>query len=309
MSLDTGLGKRTTAAETLRGISLHGFNAIVTGASSGLGVETTRALARAGASVTLAVRNLAAGEKVAADLRAENRTAQLVVQQLDLSSMGSVRTFAATVKGPLHLLINNAGIMAPPRALTPEGFESQMGTNHLGHFLLTTLLLPTLTPNARVVTLSSDLHRRGTGENVMASLDSDRTFSRRKYSGFGAYGDSKLANALFAVSLAKRLAPGQLAFSVHPGVIATNLSRSMGLLAAPFSLAMKLFSKNPEQGAATTVFAATAPELVGHSGAYLADCDLKRASAEAQDAALAEHVWALSEQAVQSSSARHSPSL
>lgn len=296
----TTLGKRSTAEQALRGISLDGKRAIVTGASSGLGQETARVLALAGAEVTLAVRDVAAGEAVAAKLRALQPDAKLVVRKLDLSDLGSVRRFAdarLAEGGPLDLLINNAGIMATPLGFTAQGHESQVGTNHLGHFLLTTLLIPLLAENARVVTVSSDLHGRADPQRLVRALGTgkDRT---EGYSPFGTYGDSKLANVLFTRALAKRLPPGRRAFSLHPGVIGTNLSRHLGVLSVAFTVGAKLFSKSIPQGAATTVYAATAPELDGHSGAYLIDCALGQSSKAGRDDALAEQVWALSEQAV-----------
>ncbi|MBL8950564.1 MAG: SDR family oxidoreductase [Myxococcaceae bacterium] len=297
------LGKRSTAEEALQGQSLKGKTAIVTGASSGLGIETTRVLALAGANVTLAVRNVEAGEKVKAQLAAAlpAGSGQLDVKALDLSDLSSVRTFAAASgDGPLDLLINNAGIMAPPLGVTAQGWESQLGTNHLGHFLLTLLLEKRLkqSPAARVVTLSSDLHRRGKGASVLTTLETDRGFTQRKYAGFAQYGDSKLANVLFVKGLAKRLPANVKAFSVHPGVIPTNLSRSM-FGAAVFRAVGRLFMKSVEQGAATTVYAASAPELEGQSGAYLSDCHVETPLHEALDETLVERAWALSQKAVE----------
>ncbi len=230
----TTLGKRTTAREALRGTDLKGHFAIVTGASSGIGVETARALATAGADVMLAVRNVEAGEKTKAQLTSElpAGAGPLSVARLDLNDLASVREFVKTYLAstrPLDLLINNAGIMAPPLGFTAQGYEQQMGTNHLGHFLLTQGLRERLEKSAaaRIVNVSSDLHRRGKADSVLATLDTDRKYASRKYSGFGAYGDSKLANVLFARGLAKRLPKNVLAFSLHPGVIPTNLSRAM----------------------------------------------------------------------------------
>ncbi len=298
-------GKKRTAEEALQGHSLKGKTAIVTGASSGLGIETTRVLALAGADVTMAVRNVDAGEKVKAQLAAglPAGAGRLEVKALDLSDLTSVRAFAAgSGDGPLDLLINNAGIMAPPLSTTAQGFESQMGTNHLGHFLLTQLLLPRLakSPAARVVTVSSDLHRRGSGASVIASLDDDRGFAKRKYAPQAQYADSKLANVLFAKGLAKRLPPNVKAFSLHPGVIATNLTRSMlpPALAAVFRTVGALFLKSIPQGSATTITAAVDPALEGQSGAYLSDCAVVNANPQSNDEALVERVWALSERAV-----------
>lgn len=292
-------GSRTTAQEALQGQSLSGKQAIVTGASSGLGIETTRVLALAGADVVMAVRNVKAGEDVAADLRAKlpAGSGKLEVQALDLSDLSSVRRFTeAWGTRPLHLLINNAGVMATPESKTAQGFELQVGTNHLGHFALTTGLLPALERSApaRIVVVSSDLHHRGKGERLVATLEK----KPGPYSAYGAYGDSKLANVLFAKALAKRLPAKVEVFSLHPGVIPTPLSRTMGPLGAVFRTVGRLFMKTVEQGAATSIFAATAPQLAGQSGAYLSDCRVAQPIAAANDPALIDRVWAQSEQAI-----------
>ena len=297
------LGKRSTAQDALQGQKLEGLTAIVTGASSGLGVETTRVLALAGANVTMAVRSVEAGEKVKAELLAAlpKGSGALEVKALDLSDLQSVRAFAASAAdGPLDLLINNAGIMATPLGVSAQGFEQQMGTNHLGHFLLTAMLEPRLNKSkaARVVNVSSALHRRGTGASVLATLGDDRGFGQRRYVPFDAYGDSKLANVLFTRGLAKRLPANVLTFSLHPGVIATNLSRSMGIGGVLFRSVGRLFMKSVPQGAATSVFAATAPELQAKSGAYLSDCAIETPLHEALDETLVERTWALSQNAV-----------
>lgn len=299
--MNTSFGKKTTAEQALQGQSLRGKTAIVTGASSGIGTETARVLAMAGANVVLAVRNPSSGEAVAATIRSALPTSAgtVEVQTLDLGDLDSVRTFARAWRDSgrqLHLLVNNAGIMATPQGQTAQGYELQVGTNHLGHFALTTELLPVLgrSAPARIVTVSSDLHTRADGERLLAALEKKPT----SYSPFGAYGDSKLANVLFVKALARRLPAGVEAFSVHPGVIATNLTRSMGFSGTLFRIFGGLFMKTVPQGAATSVFAATAPELAGQSGAYLADCKVKAPSSAGVDAALAERVWTLSEQAI-----------
>lgn len=288
------LNSRTTAEEALQGQSLAGKTAIVTGATSGIGTETARVLAKAGATVVLAVRNVKAGAELAKSLGGN-----VEAMELELGDLGSVRRFtdAWLVSGrPLHLLVNNAGIMATPQGQTTQGFELQVGTNHVGHFALTKALLPVLEKSApaRIVALSSKLHERGQGARLVAALEKKPT----DYSPFGAYGDSKLANVLFVKALAKRLPAGVEAFAVHPGVINTNLSRSMGVMGSIYRAVGGLFMKSIPQGAATSVYAATAPELKGQSGAYLADCAVTKTSAEGSDAELAEKVWALSEKAL-----------
>jgi NAD(P)-dependent dehydrogenase (short-subunit alcohol dehydrogenase family) len=295
----TRLGKNTTAVEALRGQRLEGRTAIVTGANSGLGVETARALAFAGADVVMACRSVASGEEVAARLRAElpPGAGRLEVSQLELADLDSVRAFTQRFLASgrkLDLLINNAGVMARPLTLTAQGIESQLGINHLGHFALTVGLLPALSATGRVVTVASGVHSRGNAANVLETLTRDRAYATRPYSPYGAYDDSKLANVLFTRGLASRLGPQQSALSIHPGVVGTNLARSMGFLGKVFVFFLKLFSKSPAQGAATSVFAATAPELAGQSGAHLADCAVKPASPKGQDAELAERLWAVS---------------
>jgi len=296
----SNLGKKTTAEQALQGQSLSGKTAVVTGASSGIGTETARVLAAAGANVVLAVRNVKAGEELVAQWKGglPANAGSLTVEALDLGDLASVRSFVARYLEsgrPLHLLVNNAGIMAVPQGQTRQGFELQVGTNHVGHFALTTGLLPALEKSApaRIVTVSSDLHKSGDPERLVAALEKKPT----KYTPFGAYGDSKLANILFVKALSKRLPKGVEAFSLHPGVINTNLSRSMGWQGVIFRAVGGLFMKSIPQGAATSVFAATAPELQGQSGAYLSDCHVVSPSPAGLDAALAEKVWGLTEQA------------
>jgi NAD(P)-dependent dehydrogenase (short-subunit alcohol dehydrogenase family) len=296
----TQFGPRTTAEQARRDISLRGKVAVVTGAGAGLGTETARVLALAGAQVVMAVRNVPAGEAVARTLGGA-----LEVMPLDLASVASIRAFARALLARherIHLLVNNAGVMATPLGRTSDGFEMQMGTNHLGHFLLTTLLLDRLRASApaRVVVVASSAHRRGSREGVLATLDGDPHYQQRRYRPFVAYGDSKLANILFARGLARRLAgSGVLAVSLHPGVIATNLSQHLGLGGKLYRVLGPLFLKSVEQGAATSVFAATAPELTeAHAGLYLADCNEAQPTPPALDPELAESAWVLSEKAL-----------
>jgi NAD(P)-dependent dehydrogenase (short-subunit alcohol dehydrogenase family) len=292
----TELGKRTTAESALRGKTLDGINAIVTGASSGIGIETARVLAAAGANVCMACRSVEAGEQAAATFG----SSKVEVAALDLMDLGSVKAFAERWQSkPLHLLINNAGIMATPLGFTAQGLEQQLGTNHLGHFVLTRALLGSLAPHARVVNLSSALHSRGRADRLLATMETDPRYEQRKYVPFDAYGDSKLANILFTRALAKRLPSSVSTFAVHPGVIATGLTRSM-LQNIPGGTAIyraigRLFLKSIPQGAATTIFAATAPELEGKTALYLADCNEAPSTRESTDDALAERLWTSSE--------------
>jgi NAD(P)-dependent dehydrogenase (short-subunit alcohol dehydrogenase family) len=233
-----------------------GRTVVVTGATSGLGRETARALAAKGARVVLAVRDSDRGAAVAAEL-----TGRLEVRRLDLTDLESVRSFAAAWDGPLDVLVNNAGIMMVPAGVTVDGFETQFGTNHLGHFALTNLLLPHVTD--RVVTVASTAHRAG-----RIVLD-DLNWQNRPYSPERAYGQSKLANLLFTLELQRRLteAGSRLrAMSAHPGWSATNLqSRTQNRVKDGFmAVGNRLWATSSEEGARPTLFAATA-DLPGNS--------------------------------------------
>jgi NAD(P)-dependent dehydrogenase (short-subunit alcohol dehydrogenase family) len=269
----TPFGATTTAAEVVEGIDLRGRRAIVTGGASGIGIETARALAGAGAEVTLAVRNVDAGERVAADIVARTGNARVAVAGVDLAALGSVAALVAAWDGPLHLLINNAGVMGLPTLQVAEvGWEMQLATNHLGHFALAVGLHDALAAagDARIVSLSSRGHLRS------PVVFDDLNFTSRPYDPGLAYGQSKTANVLFAVEASRRwAADGITANAVHPGAIAgTNLSRHMdpGVLASIVAAGTYTF-KTVEQGAATSVLAATSPLLEGVGGRYLEDCN------------------------------------
>jgi NAD(P)-dependent dehydrogenase (short-subunit alcohol dehydrogenase family) len=271
------LGPETTTKEVINGVDLSGKTALVTGASAGLGVETTRALASAGAHVVMGVRDTRKGEGAADAIRSDLPAASLELAEVDLASLASIRAFAddfLPVHPRLDLLINNAGVMAPPLGRTAEGFELQIGTNHLGHFLLTGLLTPALIAGApsRIVNVSSRGHLRG-------QMDWDDPHWRtRDYDKWTAYGQSKTANILFTVELERRLgAKGVHAYALHPGVIMTELSRYMddqdiADLRSRMPQGVQLTFKSVEAGAATEVWAATSPELEGRGGIYLEDC-------------------------------------
>jgi NAD(P)-dependent dehydrogenase (short-subunit alcohol dehydrogenase family) len=270
---------------------------IVTGATSGVGRATVAALAGAGARVVLAVRNQAKGDVVAADLGRDRPETRVEVRTLDLADLSSVRRFAADWTDPVDVLINNAGVMATRRTETVDGFELQLGTNHLGHFLLTTLLLPQITD--RVVTVASDAHR-------WAHLDlEDPQWERRRYRAFGAYGQSKLANLLFTLELDRRLrSSGRRAIAVHPGWVRSNIGiGEHGSAAATLSRGLgSVFGQTAEDGARPSLVAATG-DLPG--GSYVGPDGrsgnrgtptLIGRSSEAADAVLAARLWALSDQ-------------
>jgi NAD(P)-dependent dehydrogenase (short-subunit alcohol dehydrogenase family) len=269
----THFGATTTAAEVVEGIDLSGRRALVTGGASGIGIETARALASAGAEVTLAVRNVDVGERTAADIVAGTGNARVAVARVDLADLGSVAAFVAAWDGPLHLLINNAGVMRlPTLQLSAVAWEMQLATNHLGHFALALGLHDALAAagHARIVSLSSRAHLRS------QVVFDDLNFTSRPYDAGLAYGQSKTANVLFAVEATRRwAAEGITANAVHPGAItATNLSRYMEPAELADIIASDTYTfKTVEQGAATSVLAATSPLLEGIGGRYLEDCN------------------------------------
>jgi NAD(P)-dependent dehydrogenase (short-subunit alcohol dehydrogenase family) len=265
--ITTPFGAQSTAAEVIDGIDLTGRRAIVTGGASGIGVETARALASAGAEVTLAVRNLEAGERTAADLIAGTGNKQVAVAPLDLADRGSVDAFLAGWDSPLHILVDNAGVMATPLTRTAEGWELQFATNHLGHFALATGLHRHLAAagGARVVSLSSAAHLRS------PVVFDDVMFDEREYDPWLAYGQSKTANVLFAVDANRRWAgDGILVNAAHPGAIRTNLQRHV---AEQEIARMRPVWKTTAQGAATSVLLAASPLVEGVGGRYFEDCD------------------------------------
>jgi len=274
--------RTSTSQQVLDGLDLRGRLALVTGASSGLGAESARALAARGAAVVMTGRDVAKTERVAAAIREQTGNAAVEVQALHLEVPESVRSFARAFlarHGALQLLLANAGVMACPLARTAEGWELQLATNHLGHFLLASLLAPALRAGApsRVVAVSSAGHQ-------FASVDlEDPHFERRPYDKWTAYGQSKTANIWFARELDRRLGDDRVrAFAIHPGMIATELGRH--LTADDITLLRerarqrestgRTSFKGVPEGAATQLYAATAPELDGKGGLYLEDCQV-----------------------------------
>jgi NAD(P)-dependent dehydrogenase (short-subunit alcohol dehydrogenase family) len=271
--ITTPFGFASTAAEVIAGVDLSGRRAIVTGASSGIGIETARALADAGAEVTLAVRDVSAGARVAADIGGNVRVAAL-----DLSDLDSVDAFVAAWDGPLHILVNNAGVMAIQElTLSSSGHEMQFATNHLGHFALAVGLRGALASagGARIVSVSSGGHLRS--PVVFDDID----FAFRDYDPFGAYGQSKTANVLFAVEATRRWqSDGIVANALMPGGIATPLQRHLPAEYAKQALtafrAAGTDFKTVEQGAATSTLLAASPLLEGVGGRYFEDCNQAR---------------------------------
>jgi NAD(P)-dependent dehydrogenase (short-subunit alcohol dehydrogenase family) len=298
----------STADDVVRGMDLSGVRAIVTGASSGLGVETARVLTAAGAEVTLAVRNTDAGNTVAEEIRRSTGAPSPHVVQLDLADSRSVTDFIDAWDGPLHLLINNAGIVTSGLERTVEGWELQFATNHLGHFRLAVGLHDSLVigaaerGGARIVSLSSTAHMR-------AGVDfDDLQFERRAYDPQIAYAQSKTANSLFSVE-ATRLWQSDciVTNTVNPGGIATGLQRNFSATqraSLEAAEAAGLFKyKTVEQGAATSLVAAVAPEFADTGGHYLDDC--REAYTVPNDADLAQHPHGVKEWALDTEIAKH----
>jgi NAD(P)-dependent dehydrogenase (short-subunit alcohol dehydrogenase family) len=292
--ITTGFGAETTADEVVAGSDLRATRAVVTGAASGIGVETARSLARAGADVTLAVRDTAAGDRIAEEIATSTGNHNVRATHLDLVERASVAAFAEAWQWPLHLLVNNAGVMACPLERTPEGWELQFATNHLGHFALTLGLHDALAAaeGARIVSVSSS------GHLASPVVFDDIHFHERDYEPWSAYGQSKTANVLLAVEATRRWAgDGIVANALMPGGIMTNLQRHLpqrtidGWLEA--EQAGRFTFKTPEQGAATTLVAAVSPEFAQVGGRYLEDCN--EAETVANDAAVRRGVreWAL----------------
>ncbi|KAK6323789.1 hypothetical protein J4Q44_G00061280 [Coregonus suidteri] len=310
---------------------LHGRTVVITGANTGIGKETAWDMAMRGARVIMACRDLTRGEAAAAEIRSSTGNTNVVVQQLDLASLGSVRQFARefiATETRLDILINNAGIMLCPKSLTVDGFESQFAVNHLGHFLLTNLLLDMLkasTPS-RVINVSSIAHQGG------KIHFEDLNFDKKGYNSVIAYKQSKLANLLFSRELARRtkgynwctvqrslphdvsecphskvsgpiptLTPsgtGVTSYSLHPGVIRTELWRhsqsKYPTLSAMLSAPAWLLMKNPKEGAQTTIYCAVTEGLEEKSGCYFSDCQEKEPAPEGRDDLAALRLWGVS---------------
>ncbi|MAK60732.1 MAG: oxidoreductase [Ponticaulis sp.] len=308
--IPTAIDPHTPALALMDGLDLEGKTALITGGYSGIGLETCRALGSAGARVIIPARNRHKAEKALVSV-----TGMIEIADMDLADLSSVRRLAGDIVSsgqPLHLLINNAGIMACPLSRTPQGWETQFGVNHMGHFALTLGLLPALRTalSSRVVCLSS------TGHAICGVDFDDPNFEQREYDKWRAYGQSKSANALFAVGLdAREKQNGIRAFAVHPGGIMTDLQRhleteemaQLGWLNPDGSLserAAKMF-KTPAAGASTSIFTATSPLLSSIGGVYCEDCDVANLATEdspryrdvrahAVDTELADQLWELS---------------
>ena len=273
-AITTPFDARSTAAEVIAGVDLTGKRAVITGGASGIGLETARALATAGAQVTLAVRDTRAAERAAADID----TGTVHVARLDLADRATIDAFTAGWTGPLHILVNNAGIMAlPERTTTPEGWETQFAVNHLGHAALTLGLRDALAAaqGARVVAVASSAHL------LSPVVFDDIHFTARPYEAWSAYGQSKTAIIQFTVALADKWAPASItANALHPGGVMTNLQRHLDETQLEYvgaldeqgrRMAVPPGWKTPQEGAATSVLLAASPHLRGVSGRYFED--------------------------------------
>jgi NAD(P)-dependent dehydrogenase (short-subunit alcohol dehydrogenase family) len=290
----SGFGYGSTAEQVTEGLALAGKTVLVTGCSAGLGRETLRVLALRGARVVGTARTL---EKARAACGAV--AGETVPLACELSDPASVRACADSVREAglvLDAVVCNAGIMALPRLAQAHGIELQLFTNHVGHFLLVTGLLDALADDGRVVMLGSEAHRMAPEEGIRF----DDLSGEKEYRGWVAYGQSKLANLLFAKELARRLAgTRRTSNAVHPGVIETELGRHMSPVARfAFGLAGPLALKSVAQGAATQVYAAVHPAVATISGAYFADCNVARPRPDAEDPALARRLWEVTEEIV-----------
>ena len=264
---------------------------LITGASSGIGRATAIGLAQRGASVLLTGRNPERCDEALAAVRAAGGTDARMFQS-DFSRLDSVRELAESIRQHterLDVLINNAAVVVMRRTLTANGYEMIFAVNHLAPFLLTGLLLPLLNPGARIVNVASDAHRWG-------ALDFDDLHNERSYIALRVYGQSKTANILWNVELARRLdGSGVTANSLHPGAIRSNLGGGQGFAADLLRYIWALFMKSPEQGAATSIYLAESPDVEGVSGSYFANCREKQPAAHAVDGPTAGRLWEVSE--------------
>jgi WW domain-containing oxidoreductase len=290
-----GFGYGTTAEEVTQGIDLSGKTILITGCNSGIGKESMRVLALRGAKIIGTGRTK---EKVEQAFL-ETGVSSGIAYECELSNPASIRACIQSLKkenSKIDVLLCNAGIMALPELEKVNGYEIQFFTNHIGHFILVTGLLDTLTEDGRVVMLSSAAHNAAPS----VGIEFDNLDGSKSYSAWTAYGQSKLANLLFARELAKKFqGTKRTAYSVHPGVIATNLSRHMNpILRAIFGLSESIFLKSVEEGAATQCYVATNSEVMANSGKYFADCNLATTTKIAQNDELSQKLWKVSEEIV-----------
>ncbi|GAV62698.1 adh_short domain-containing protein [Cephalotus follicularis] len=307
----SGYGSASTAEQVTEGIDASNLTVIITGGAAGIGLETARVLAIRKAHVIIAARNMEAANRAKNTILDEYEAANVDVLQLDLSSIKSIRVFVDNFKAlnlPLNILINNAGIMFCPYQLSLDGIEMQFATNHIGHFLLTDLLIDKMKETARATGIEGRIVNVSSVAHLLAyegGILFDKINDRKGYSDKRAYGQSKLANILHASELSRRLKVEGVNItgnSVHPGFIMTNLMK----YSAVSMKIMKMFSfflwKDVAQGAATTCYVALHPSLKGVSGKYFEDCNEMKPSAYATDPLLAKNLWDFSRKLINSAS-------
>ncbi|XP_007260245.2 retinol dehydrogenase 12 isoform X1 [Astyanax mexicanus] len=274
-------------------VRLDGKTVIITGANTGIGKETTRDLAKRGARIIMACRDIPKAEVTQREIIEDSGNQNIVIRKLDLSDTKSIREFAEIINNEekqLHILINNAGVMMCPYSKTADGFEMQIGVNHLGHFLLTFLLIDLLKKSApsRIILLSSMAHSWGTIK--LDDINSEKSYHSRR-----VYGQSKLANILCTRSLGRRLKDtGVTVYAVHPGIVRTELKRHMNLGLLFLWKVVRPFTKTTVQGAQTTVYCAVEPSLQSETGGYYSNCGLSSCTRAARDDEMAEKLWELS---------------
>ncbi|MED6281114.1 hypothetical protein CHARACLAT_017929 [Characodon lateralis] len=274
-------------------VKLDGQTAVITGANTGIGKETAIDLAKRGARVILACRDMEKAQAAVTEIIESSGNDSVVCMKLDLSDSKSIREFAEEInknEAKLNLLINNAGVMVCPYGKTADGFEMQIGVNHFGHFLLTYLLIDLIKRSApaRIINVSSMAH--SWGSISLEDINSEKSYNKSK-----AYAQSKLANVLFTRSLAKRLeGTGVTTYSLHPGVVQTDLWRHLSAPERFFISIARPFTKNSIQGAQTTIYCAVEPSLEKESGGYYSDCAPASCSAAGKDDELAQKLWELS---------------
>uniref|UniRef100_A0A0E0MAE3 Uncharacterized protein n=1 Tax=Oryza punctata TaxID=4537 RepID=A0A0E0MAE3_ORYPU len=305
----SGFSSASTAEEVTAGVDAGGLVAVITGASSGIGLETARVMALHGVHVVMAVRNVAAGHKAGEAIRAEIPGAGIRVLEMDLSSMDSVRRFATEFEAlnlPLNILINNAGIMTRNCTRSIDGLELQFATNHIGHFLLTNLLLENMKRTSRetgvegrIINVSSSAHFVTYPKGICF----DKVKEPSRFISLIAYGQSKLANILHSTELSRVLKEDGVNISanaVHPGVVTTNLFRHRTIVNALVKSIGRIIHKTVEQGAATTCYVALHSQVTGISGKYFSNCNLDTPSSHASNPELAKKLWEFSSMIVSS---------
>jgi len=273
--------------------SMRGRTCMITGASSGIGRATALALARMGATLFLVCRDRGRGEATIAEIRAVTGNGDVALLLADLSSQHSIRQLARdflATQQPLHVLVNNAGVVNIGRTLTVDRIETVFGVNHLAYFLLTMLLLERLEASApaRIVNVASDAHRFGT-------MNFDDLGGTQRYRTMRIYGQSKLANILFTYELARRLGGSKVTVNcLHPGAVATGLGKNNGAWARVLTRMLSPFFRSAENGAATSIYLASSPDVAGVTGKYFSNCKDTRSSKESCDAAVARRLWEVS---------------